>query len=133
MSITVTRVNPAHTVHEARIRAHVVPLDMSVAEGGLDEGPDPHDIYDAALGACKALTLVWYAARKNIPLADVAVTVDRDAQRERQGEYVLTTTLLLGGPLSDTQRQELLAVAEKCPIHKLMTGVETVIHTKLAQ
>ena len=43
----------AQTVH---IRAHELFADVSVDEGGADSGPSPHDLYDAALGACKALT-----------------------------------------------------------------------------
>ena len=91
-----------------------------------------HDLYDAALISCKALTLVWYAKRKGIPLQDVQVTVERDASAERQGVYRLATTLHLGGDLSEAQRQELLTVAGKCPVHKLMTTVTTEITTSLA-
>ena len=90
------------------------------------------DSYDSALGACKALTVIWYANRKQLPLEHVEVTIERDSSQERKGTYVLTATLSLGGPLSDAQRTELLAVADKCPVHKLMTEVTTIVHTRLA-
>jgi putative redox protein len=45
--------------------------------------------------------------------------------------YKIATTLHLGGELSEAQRQELLAVARKCPVHKLMTSVTTEITTSL--
>jgi putative redox protein len=51
---------------------------------------------------------------------------------ERQGVYKLATVLHLGGDLSEAQRQELLTVAGKCPVHKLMTTVTTEITTSLA-
>jgi putative redox protein len=132
MSITVTRDLSQPMRHVVRVRDHQLAIDGSVEEGGTDSGPSPHDLYDAALISCKALTLVWYARRKGIPLQDVQVTVERDASAERQGVYRLATTLHLGGDLSDAQRQDLLAVASKCPLHKLMTIVTTEITTALA-
>ena len=132
MSITITRDLSQPMRHVVEVRDHQFAIDGSVAEGGLDAGPSPHDLYDAALISCKALTLVWYAKRKAIPLLDVRVSVERDASAERQGVYRLATTLHLGGDLSETQRQELLAVAAKCPVHKLMTVVTTEITTVLA-
>jgi putative redox protein len=132
MSITVTRDLSQPMRHVVQVRDHQFAIDGSVEEGGLDSGPSPHDLYDAALASCKALTLVWYAKRKSIPLADVRITVERDASAERQGVYRLATTLHLGGDLSEAQRQELLTVAGKCPVHKLMTAVTTEVTTALA-
>lgn len=130
--ITVTRDLAQPMAHEVQIRDHHFTVDGSVAEGGSDSGPDPHDLYDAAVSACKALTLVWYARRKGLPLTDVKVSMVRDASEERHGVYRLHATLHLAGELSDAQRQELLAIAEKCPVQKLMTQVSTEITTTLA-
>lgn len=105
--------------------------DSPAADGGDDTGPSPHDIYDAALGACKAMTIMWYARRQSIQVDDVQVTVNRDAGEERAGRYVLTSAITVRGDLTDAQLAELLAVAEKCPIHKLMTAVTHEIHTTL--
>lgn len=115
------------------VRQHALVVDEPVANGGDDEGPTPHEVYDSALGACKAMTVLWYARRKQIPLDDVQVTVERDDSQERQGIYRLTVSLTLTGALSEAQRQELLQVAHKCPIHKLMSAVTTEIHTELAE
>jgi putative redox protein len=131
MPITVTRDLSQPMRHVVEVRAHQFAIDASVEEGGDDAGPSPHDLYDAALISCKALTLVWYARRKGIALQDVQVTVERDASAERQGVYRLATTVHLGGELSAAQREELLAVASKCPVHKLMTSVTTEITTVL--
>jgi putative redox protein len=130
--IRVERIDSAKTAHRVTVRAHELTSDMAVAAGGADAGPDPHDFYDSALGACKALTMVWYAQRNAIPLEDVQVDVVRDATQERSGAYRLTTTVTLTGDLTDDQRARLLDVAAKCPLHKLMTAVTTEIETQLA-
>jgi putative redox protein len=106
--------------------------DASKAGGGEASAPEPHDFYDAALGACKALTLLGYARRKGMPLENVDISVDRDATEERAGTYRLNVVLTLTGNLSAAQREDLLRVAAKCPIHKLMTTVTTEITTSLS-
>jgi len=132
MSILVKRDQSLAMRHIVHVRNHLISADGSLEEGGVDAGPNPHDLYDAALGACKALTLVWYAKRKNIPVEDIQVSIERDASAERQGIYRLAATIHLTGDLREAQRQELLGVAEKCPVQKLMTSVTTEVTTLLA-
>lgn len=132
MSIQIKRDQSLAMRHIVHVRNHVISVDGSVEEGGVDAGPNPHDLYDAALGACKALTLVWYAKRKNIPVEDIQVSIERDNSEERQGLYRLAASISLSGDLTEAQRQELLAVAEKCPVQKLMTSVRTEVTTTLA-
>jgi putative redox protein len=133
MQVTATRDRAGKMRHVVAIRNHRVAVDEVPAVGGEDTGPTPHDLYDAALAACKAITMVWYANRKQIPLEDVAVTVERDDADERTGTYRLRATLALGGALSEAQREELCNVAAKCPVHKLMTQVATEVATELAR
>ena len=132
MSLEIRRDPSAKMRHHVRVGRHGFDVDEPPANGGEDLGPTPHDLYDSALGACKALTLLWYARRKQIPLQDIGVTVERDDSQEREGVYRLQVTLQLGGALDDAQRQELLRVADKCPVHKLMTQVRTEVATALA-
>ena len=132
MEVTATRDRTGKMRHVVAIRNHRVPVDELPAVGGDDTGPTPHDLYDAALAACKAITMVWYANRKQIPLEDVEVRVERDDAAERSGTYRLRATLVLGGPLTDAQREELRNVAGKCPVHKLMTQATTEVVTELA-
>ena len=131
MTIVVRRDRSAKMKHTIAVRQHVLTVDEPAANGGEDSGPTPHDLYDSALGACKALTMLWYARRRQIPLEDVEVGVERDDSEERQGVYRLRVTLALTGPLTEAQRQELLNVASKCPVHRLMTQVTTEIKTEL--
>ena len=132
MTIRVTRDLSRKMMHTVSVRDHAFPTDEPEANGGEDAGPTPHDLYDSALGACKAMTVLWYAQRKQIPVEDIQATVERDDSEERQGVYRLRVTLSLTGALSDAQRAELLAVANKCPVHKLMTLAKTEVQTELA-
>lgn len=129
MSIELYRDRSAAMAQKLTIRSHALTADGSLAEGGDDAGPSPHDLYDAALGACKAITLMWYARKKGIPVDDIHTVVERDDSGERGGVYRLAATLRIQGDLTDAQLQELLAVAQKCPVHKLMSTVTTEITT----
>jgi len=132
MTIQVVRDQRARMWHDIHIGPNHLATDLSVEEGGDASGPSPHDLYDAALGACTALTVLWYAKHKNIPVENIAVSAERDSSQERAGIYRLSAVLTLTGDLSPGQRQELLRMAEKCPIHKLMTDVTTEITTSLS-
>ena len=132
MSIEVVRDRSQKMKHTVHVRQHAFAVDEPASNGGEDLGVTPHELYDSALGACKALTTLWYARRKQIPLDDIRVTVERDDSEERRGVYRLRVTLDLSGALTDAQRQELLAVAGKCPVHKLMTQATTEVVTELA-
>ena len=131
MTIELSLDHSKKLAHTLQIRAHTLTTDISEAEGGDDAGPSPHDLYDAALGACKTLTVLWYARKKGISVDDIQALVAHDDSGERAGVYRLTVKLKIHGDLSDAQLKELYAVAEKCPIHKLMTRVSTEITTEV--
>jgi putative redox protein len=103
---------------------HEIVADLAQHEGGQDEGPGAHDLFDASLAACKSLTATWYANRNGIPLTGVDVRVERDSSRERQGEYGLKVKVEFHGPLNEEQRTKLHSVIARCPLHKLMTQVK---------
>jgi putative redox protein len=132
MTIHVKRDRSHKMKHVVHVRQHTLAVDEPPSNGGEDLGITPHEVYDSALGSCKALTVLWYANRKQIPVDDIQVSVDRDDSEERKGTYRLRVTLAITGALTDAQRQELLGVAEKCPLHRLMTQATTEITTELA-
>jgi putative redox protein len=132
MTIRVVRDQQAPLRHEIRIGPNSISTDLARELGGEGSGPSPHDLYDAALGACKALTILLYAKRKKIPVEGIEVSVERDASQEHAGIYRLSTALTLTGDLSTAQREELVRVAHKCPIQRLMTEVTTEISTTLS-
>ncbi|MGJ7522093.1 OsmC family protein [Variovorax sp. LT1P1] len=127
MSISVRRDSTTGTRHTVRIRNEAFAADVTQPDG--QGAATPHDLYDASLAACKALTVMLYAQRKNMPVEDIEVLVDRDDSEERKGVYRLKTSLRVTGALDEVQRAELLRVAAKCPVHKLMTETTTEIET----
>ena len=115
--------------HRLEVRAHEFHADVSVADGGADSAPGAHDYFDASLAACKALTAMWFAKRKGIPLEKVESHVERHDSEERAGRYKLLVRLAFHGPLTDDHRAQLYAAAARCPISKLMTTSEVIIET----
>jgi putative redox protein len=85
------------------------------------------------MGACKALTLKLYAEKHDIPLTGVTVEVKHDSSQEREGKYHLQVELTLEGMLSNEQRTLLHRIADRCPVHKLMTTTEVSIETHLTE
>lgn len=115
-----------------RIQQHTIFADVAKDLGGDNSAPDPHDYYDAALAACKAITVMMYAKRKQLPLDYIDIEITRDNSQEAQGTYVLNVQLKLLGNLSDEQKAQLAAIADKCPIHKLMTAAKTEVNTRFS-
>ena len=131
MSIDIKRRSSSSIAQTITIRGHDLTADEDASSLGDAAYPTPHDFYDAALGACKALTVLWYARKKGIPVDDVQTVVERDGSGERAGMYKLAARMKISGALTDDQLAELLAVAKKCPVHKLMTAVTTEITTEM--
>ena len=130
MSITLRKSDSGIYRQTIRIHQHTLFADVAKDLGGDDSAPDPHDYYDAALAACKAITVMMYAKRKQLPLDYVDIEIERDSSQEAQGTYVLNVQLKLLGNLTDGQKAQLAAIADKCPIHKLMTQAKTEVNTR---
>jgi putative redox protein len=117
---------------EVVVDGHAVKSDEPSDSGGKNLAPYPHEILVAALGACTAQTVRWYAARHDIPLesVDVALTYRRDRLEGHSGLVDIFTKELHfeGATLTPEQRAKLLDVAEKCPIQRLLEATP-VIHT----
>ena len=134
MTITVSTVPDEGFRHRIDFdNQHSLFADLPEALGGDSSAPSPHDYFDAALGACKALTLRLYARKKNIPLTGVSIEVKHDNSEESTGKYSLSVKLTLHGNLTEAQRHDLDRVADHCPVHKLMTTAEISIETYLAE
>lgn len=93
--------------------------DLDMSNGGSGLHPNPHDLLDSALASCTVLTLQLYAARKDYPLEGVQTQVDRTHDGAL---YQLNRRIELSGALTQDQRQDLLRVANACPIHKALSG-----------
>ncbi|ADB31513.1 OsmC family protein [Kribbella flavida DSM 17836] len=106
---------------------------------GKDTGPTPYDLLLAALGACTSMTLRMYAERKQLPLRQVSVQLRHARIHATDCENCETAVGLLDridvriqldGDLTDEQRDRLLAIAGKCPVHRTLHS-EVQIRTSL--
>ncbi len=128
MSIRVYKAPVGKLAQTVEADSHILLSDVSTDDGGDSLAPDPHDLLDGALGACTALTVKMYAARKGWPLENADVVITRE---ESPGHYRLHRAVTLRGDLSEEQRARLLEIANKCPIHRILSG-EISIGTELA-
>ncbi|MFT6350194.1 MAG: putative redox protein, partial [Psychromonas sp.] len=112
--------------------------DQPVAAGGQNLGPDPYQHLLAALGTCTVMTLRMYAKLKKIPLTDISVTLKhhknyhqdcQNCDQETQYSEMINRHITLVGELSKAQRQKLLSIADKCPVHKTLHHQVKVITT----
>ncbi|MBV9889450.1 MAG: OsmC family protein [Rhizobacter sp.] len=112
---------------------HTWYADLAASAGGEATAPEPHDLLDSALAACTTLTLELYLRRKDWNVSSLHVEVDRDERKGTDGvvEYTLARTIAIAGALSDEQRGQLLAVANRCPIHRVLEG-RIAVRTTLA-
>ena len=85
MSIVVTRDRAGRMKHTITVRKHSLVVDEPESNGGEDSGPTPHDLFDSSLGACKALTTLWYANRKQIPVEGIEVPSTETTARSARG------------------------------------------------
>ncbi|MFL5353526.1 bifunctional alpha/beta hydrolase/OsmC family protein [Archangium sp.] len=137
-------------VHEAgegpfaqdiRVGRHRLRADEPAQYGGGDTGPSPYGLLAAALGACTAMTLRLYANDKGWPLEHVSVRLRHSKVHAEDCSHCETKegkvdridrTVMLEGPLSTEQRQRLVRMADRCPVHRTMES-EIDVHTFLEE
>jgi putative redox protein len=124
---------------EIHAGGHVLVADEPLGVGD-DLGPTPYDLLLASLGACTAMTLRLYATRKGWPLTQVSVELKHDrihahdsSDRGRPPGRIerIERIVDLAGPLTDEQRDRLVEIAERCPVHRTLMGEKQIV-TRLA-
>ena len=110
---------------------HRLLADEPVSAGGEDSGPGPYDFLLASLGACTSMTMRLYADRKSLPLERVTVTLQHQKIHAEDCAECETRTGMLDqidrviameGALDAEQRQKLMEIADKCPVHRTLTS-----------
>jgi len=114
-----------------RAGRHRLAADEPAGVGGEDAGPTPYGLLLAALGACTSMTLRLYARRKQLPLERVTVRLRHEKIHVDDCEGCdggqarvdrIERTLALEGDLDESQRERLLEIADRCPVHRTLTG-----------
>lgn len=114
---------------EIKTPHHHLLADEPIEVGGANLGPTPYDFLMASLGSCTAMTLKMYAERKSWPLKEVQVYLNHDKVHlddskspEDSGAKVSQFTRIIGleGDLDDSQRQKLLEISNRCPVHRTL-------------
>jgi putative redox protein len=111
--------------------SHKLISDAVSAVGGGETGPDPHELLLSALGACTAITLQMFAQRREWKLEEVSVKleeskIDDPNQPGRQISRI-SRKVDVKGDLTSEQIDALKVAADKCLIHKLLTGPKEIV------
>jgi putative redox protein len=101
------------------IGPHRLLTDVAPEFGGEASGLEPHDLLAAALAACTTLTVNLYAKRKGYALDEVQVSIKHG---QEGAAYGLHRNIRYVGALSAEEKQRLTEVANKCPVHKTLSG-----------
>ncbi len=119
--LRVTEADAAGFLQDVQSGPHHLVADEPASVGGTNRGLTPYGFLSGGLGACTSMTIRMYARRKQWPLEGVHVDISHN-KNHIDGERidVFKRDITLTGPLDDEQRQRLLEIADKCPVHKTL-------------
>jgi putative redox protein len=101
--------------------AHRITADEPKDSGGEDAGPSPQELLAASLASCTAVTIEMYAERKGWDVGEIAVDVDYEPAH-RGSPTRFTMNVSLPKELPEDQRERLMQIAAKCPVHRTLEG-----------
>ena len=113
---------------ETSIDGHSMIIDAGTDEGGRNLGPNPTRTVEAALAACGVMTMKMYANRKGWSLDQAVISVRRATGEDAHVARILEKTVDLRGDLDGDQKQRLIQIADKCPVHRMLAEQVTIRH-----
>jgi putative redox protein len=116
--------------HEVEIREHRLIIDETEEVGGGDQGPRPTELLAASLATCTAITIEMYADRKEWELGGVEVQADF-TQGTADTPPKFKVEIRIPAELSDEQRERILVIAHKCPVHRTLMASDVEIDDSL--
>lgn len=118
----VTEMDRTHYRTKIYAGGHFIYADEPEEKGGTDEGMNPAALLLASLGSCTAITLRMYADRKNIPLDAVKIHLSICKEENMSAETKISRKIEFEGILTAEERVKLIEIADKCPIHKMLSN-----------
>jgi len=116
--------------HEIELREHRLISDEPEESGGGDQGPTPTELLAASLASCTAITIEMYADRKGWELGEVEVAADfTEATADKPAKFKVD--IKSPGRLTEEQRERILTIAHKCPVHRALMGADVEIDDSL--
>jgi putative redox protein len=107
--------------HDVEIREHSLVADEAEDNGGDDTGPNPQELLAASLASCTAITMEMYADRKGWDIGELEVNVNYEpAHRGSPTKFAMEVRLPKEMP--EEQRERLMQIAAKCPVHRTLEG-----------
>jgi putative redox protein len=116
--------------HEIEIREHRLISDESEDSGGRDQGPSPTELLAGSLASCTAITIEMYADRKEWDLGDVEVAAEF-TRGTADTPPKARVDIRIPVELTDEQREKILKIAHKCPVHRALLGSDVEIDDSL--
>ncbi|MBT8419639.1 MAG: alpha/beta fold hydrolase [Gammaproteobacteria bacterium] len=116
---------------EIRTNRHRLLADEPIDYGGADIGPSPYELLLAGLGACTSMTLRMYANHKKLPIERISVRLDHEKVnakdcpncKTQEGKVDrITREIHITGDLTPEQHRRIVAIANRCPVHKTIHG-----------
>lgn len=106
---------------EIQSETNFIISDEPESSGGKDLGFAPKELLASSLAACTCITLRMYANRKGWDLTDVKVEVTFETDSV-ENKFKIMRNIQLFGNLENDQKKRLINIADKCPIHKILTN-----------
>lgn len=105
------------------MRGHTLHGDEPVENGGKDTGPTPTELVLSGLASCTVSTLRMYADKKGWDVDKIEVELDIQTTKTETGQSAeIESAITITGDITDEQKQRMLDIARKCPVHKLLTN-----------